>query len=217
MKYTHGNIGDEMSEVERIKNSNPSGLKIEHGFCDDPAESKWFTGKANALETSAEQCTVQIRVGYDLCHYLYLHPYRGMKEMQAAFDRDSMAYTVSSLSEFRSAVIDGATVAEQKRIEYGDAVVASYHMPENPRNRRCNDWIRSRGTGAKPPLHIFLSTPRQGVKDDRCYIMDDESNHMWHWGGFDLEKIKWQKLYDQLLKTERHRKNIFGLIDAISV
>jgi hypothetical protein len=193
-----------------------AGLKIERGYCDDASESKFFTGEVNALESVPEPCTVQIRVGYDLCHYLYLHPYRGMKEMQDAFNRDSMVYTVSSLSEFRSAVIDGSIAAEQKRIEYGDAIVASYHMPEKLRTKKCNEWIRSRER--KLPLHIFLSTPRHGEgQDDRCYIMDDESNHMWHWGGFDLEKIKWQKLYDQLLKTERHRKNIDELIDAISV
>lgn len=230
MKYVHDNSEDSESEFDRLDRTLPSGLKIKKGFRDDAAESKTFIGEVNALTAPAEPCTVQIRVGYDLESPLYLHEYKSIAEEQVAFDRDSMLYTVSSLEEFRAAVIDGAIVAEQKRIAYGNAVV----VKESPRTRKTWNWIRSFGVdypdvgqwnhdhgkqpARRPGLHIFLSTPQAGRRDDRMFILGDMvlDRTPWHWGGFEINKINWDRLYSQLLKTERHRKNITALCDAIS-
>jgi len=213
-----------------MKNTDNTGLKIERGFCDDAAESKFFTGEVNALDCKPEPCTVQIRVGYDLDSILYLHDYKTMAEKQAAFDRDSMLYTVSSLAEFRVAVIDGAIIAEQKRVEYGTKIINSTKIY----TRKIWDWIRLWGnkypdvgqwnhdhvlTGdcKRPRIHVFLSTPQRGCRDDRCFILGDEiiDRTPWHWSGFQIENIDWKRLYSQLLRTEQHRKNLMCLFNSI--
>ena len=216
MKYTHDD-GKNKSELERIGGNTPTGIKIETGFCDDVAESKHFSGEVNVFEAPAVACTVQIRIGYDLDDCRYPHDYVSMTEKQAAFDRDSMLYTVSSLDDFRHAVLDGAIVAEQKRIEYGDALIASFETPYRPRTKKCWDWIKL-DKNNRPPVHVFLSIPRPGRRDDRLFILGDEvlDRTPWHWYGFKIDKINWERLYNQLLKTARHYKNIMALCNAIS-
>ena len=94
-----------------------NGLKINRQFHDDERESKSVEASANILETPPVQTPVLLRIGYlsEDC----LNNCRCRVEHQMRSTADSMLFTITTLAEFKQAVIDGAISAEQCRIRGG--------------------------------------------------------------------------------------------------
>ena len=226
---------DEHDEGYIVPSGIPEGLSLKTTYKDDESESKEFEGTVDSTMVQPVSCTVKIRVGYDVVQ-LFPHPI-GMASMQEQFTRESMLYTVSSLNEFKVAVIDGFIVAEQKRmkclndfifeqdlsdtgyegikIEYMSKGFKHWEIPFPESIRiKMKNWGDAQGyiRSGRPPIHIFLE---RGLKE-RVYIMTTKGS--WHWGGFsDVSNINYGELYSNLLKTKQHCKNLDSLCGIISV
>ena len=175
-----------------------SGLEIKYSY-DNREELKQFsTGSCDITKTEAIQCTLKIRVGYDIVDYFEcLRGSRNMSDMQKTFNDVSPQYTVSSLNEFRDAVINGYITVEKLRIEMVDRAIKESDIStgDTPEKRRRWGLAQKYLRRPKPNLHIFIDRKKQkNGKWDRVYIKMD--NHIPCWSGFsEVMKIDFSNLY----------------------
>jgi hypothetical protein len=190
-----------------------NGLNLKTTWNDDPGESKTFTGIVDSSAVTPVECSVNIRVGYDIDHFFGLRRGKTMKEKQKTFNEISPQYTVKNLTEFKNAVIDGAIIIEQKRMADVNVVISECDIStgDTPQKRELWGLAQKYLRQKRPQLHIFLDRNQH----ERVYIMGSRAGE-WCWGGFsDVSKIDFNELYKNLLRTEQHAKNLDGLCNAI--
>ena len=203
-----------------------NGLEMKNYF--DANENKSFVGICDSSKAEPTQVPVKICVGYAIEDLP--DPHRPMKKMQEEFNSIAHFAVVENVNEFKQAVIDGYIKAENYRLqkikiieentditEYknslnGKKMHEVVHPPEI--QKKMKKWgelqkYKRFYEKRKPNLYIFL----QRSEHDRFYIMLGNGNRSW--SGFNFSTIDYDKLYEYVLKTNQHCKDIEDLINGV--
>lgn len=196
-----------------------NGLSLKTTWHDDAGETKSFTGTVDSSSVKPAECTIKIRVGYDIESFFSLQRGKSMKQCQQIFNEIMPQYTVSNLTEFRNAVIDGAILIEKLRMDDVNRAITESDISagDTPKKRQRWGLAQKYLRQQRPNIHVFIDRKQYPSGQwDRVYLMDSRIGD-WCWGGFqDVSKINFTEVYKNALRTEQHCKNLDCLCGAIA-